>query len=172
VIDKLIAALEAEKWKEATWHAQAILRLRGVCKAQSSKSSTNILVPLSAVDLRTLLDTLLATPTSQDQSTGGTWRSRLKSLVKNLPDFKPDDSTSGTSPKPQSLGSIRSKRQLPSNRKYWPKEAKGVFWDLVRSLNKYDKEFAPGGTKSPIQLDVAEECTRRWWEMEYGYGAV
>jgi len=168
---QLISALQESKWEEAKWHAQAMLRLKGVSKARSSKSSTNTQVPLSAVDLPTLLDTLLATPTSQDPSTDSTWRSKLKSLAKNLPDFSTSDSTIGTSPEPAAPGSIASKKPLPSNRKYWPKEAKGVFWDLVRSLNKYDKEFAPGGTKSPIQLDVAEECTRRWWELEYGYSA-
>ena len=52
--------------------------------------------------------------------------------------------------------------------KYWPGEAKDVFWSLVKRLNNYDKEHSPGGRKSPIQLAVAEEATRRWWRMEYG----
>jgi hypothetical protein len=98
-----------------------------------------------------------------------TWRSRLKSLVKSLPDSSTRDSMNGQQQAQRASGQTQGKRYLPSKRKYWPGEAKDVFWDLVRALNKYDKEHAPGGTKSPIQLDVAEEATRRWWEMEHGY---
>jgi hypothetical protein len=169
MINQLVEALNKGEKEKATWLAQAILRLNGVCKAPSSKGSTQHLIPLSGADLPTLLGILLEIPTLRGASEESTWRSKLKSLVKNLPDSSTRGSQSGTSRTRPRAGSIRSKRRLPSNRKYWPKDAKDVFWNLVRSLNKYDKEFAPGGTKSPIQLDVAEECTRRWWEMEHGY---
>jgi len=56
---------------------------------------------------------------------------------------------------------------LHSNRKYWPAEAKDVFWHLVRQLNKYDKEATEAGHKSPLQLAMSEEATRSWWRSEY-----
>jgi hypothetical protein len=169
VIEKLMTALEAEKWEDATWHAQAILRLNGVSRLQSSIGSTRHPIPLSAADLPTLLGMLLETQTLRGVSEESTWRSRLKSLVKSLPDSSTRDSMNGQQQAQRASGQTQGKRYLPSKRKYWPGEAKDVFWDLVRALNKYDKEHAPGGTKSPIQLDVAEEATRRWWEMEHGY---
>ena len=162
----LLDTLNSQKWEEARWHARAMLHLKGVSKAQSSKHSTKTLVPLSAVDLRTLLVTLLETPISTDPSEDGMWRSRLKSLVKSLPESSVTDSKSGQGQGQQSAGSQARRKPLPFKRRYWPGEAKDVFWNLVRSLNKYDKEFMK--KKSPIQLQVAEEATRRWWEMEYG----
>ena len=146
---------------------EAILHFKEVSRAQSSKYSTKTLVPLSAVDLRTLLVTLLETPTSTDPSGESMWRSKLKSLVNDLPKSSTTDSTSwqesGTQP---AAGSQASYRPLPSRRRYWPGEAKDVFWNSVRALNKYDKEQKRD--KSPIQLAVAEEITRRWWRLEYG----
>jgi hypothetical protein len=165
MVDKLILALEGQKWEEARWLAQAILHLKGVSKAQSSKHSTKSQVPLCAVDLRTLLDTLLETPTSTDLSGESMWRSKLKSLVKSLPSSSSAGSTSGQKGTAPVAGSQPSYKPLPSKRQYWPGEAKDVFWDMIRELNTYDKE--QGNDKSPIQLLVAEEITRRWWEVEY-----
>lgn len=166
--DKLLVALENRREKEARWHAEAILHLNGVSNAQSSKHSMNSLVPLSAVDLPTLLDTLLGIQTLQGVSAGSTWRLKLKSQAKSLRDSKNTDSKSGRKQEQPAAGLPARIKPLPSRRQYWPGEAKDVFWNLVRSLNKYDKKHAPQGKKSPIQLEVAEEITRRWWEDEYG----
>jgi hypothetical protein len=56
---------------------------------------------------------------------------------------------------------------LHSNRKYWPREAKDVFWHLVRQLNKFDREATEAGSKSPLQLATSERITRSWWRSEY-----
>ena len=168
MVNKLLAALEKKHWKEARWLVEALLHLKKVSRVQSSKHSTKTLVPLSAVDLRTLLVTLLATPTSTDPSGGSMWRSKLNALVKSLPGSSSIDSANGQASETQpAAGSQTGYRPLPSRRRYWPGEAKDVFWNMVRALNKYDKEQER--EKSPIQLAVAEEITRRWWELEYGH---
>lgn len=94
------------------------------------------------------------------------WRSKLSSLAKNLPTSSSSDSGSGQEQEQPASGATTRPKRLPSRRRYWPGEAKDVFWDLVRKLNKYDRDHELD--KSPIQLDVAEEATRRWWELEYG----
>ena len=167
-LEDLIAALEGQNWKDARWHAEAQLHLRGVYKVRSSKHSTETMIQPSAADLRTLLDTLLETLISTDQSTESTSRSKLKSLVKSLPSSKSTGSGSGQEAEQPAAGSPAKRKRLPSKRQYWPVEAKDVFWSLVKRLNEYDKKHSPGGRKSPIQLAVAEEATRRWWRMEYG----
>lgn len=169
MVEKMLDALDSQNWEEARWLADAILRMNGISKVQSSKGSTKTTIPLSAADLPTLLDMLLETRISTGVSKGSTWKSKLKSLVKSLPSFSNTDFSSGQEQGQRAAGSPQQRRPLPSRRRYWPGEAKDVFWNLVRSLNKYDKEHAPQGKKSPIQLAVAEEITRRWWEIEYGH---
>jgi len=168
MLQKLINTLSSENWEEARWLAEAILHLNEVSRVQSSKHSTKTLVPLSAVDLRTLLVTLLEIQTLQGVSMDSTSRSKLKSFLNNPSLSNATASNSGQKQEPAAAGSRAKPRRLPSKRRYWPGEAKDVFWNLVRSLNKYDKEFMPQGKKSPVQLEVAEEITRRWWELEYG----
>jgi hypothetical protein len=167
--ESLFAALESGRLEEAKWHAQAILHLKGISKVQSSKHSIKTSIPLSACDLPTLLDTLLAIQTSTDPLLDDTSSARLKSLAKSLRNSSTSDSSTGPVADPPSRGSRPSIKRLHSNRKYWPQSAKTVFWDVVRNLNQYDKELAKGGKKSPIQLLVAEEITRRHWEDENGY---
>ena len=171
MVNKLIAALEGEKWEDARWFVEAALQQRGVSKRRSKTHSTNTPLPLSAFDLPTLLDTLLETPTSTDPSGGSMWRSRLSVLVKSLRESSTSNSSTGPIPGLLAVGSRPRPKRLPSRRQYWPGDAKDVFWNLVRSLNKYDKEFSPQGRKSPIQLEIAEAVTRRWWEVEYGQEA-
>jgi hypothetical protein len=162
----LLNALDEEKWEEAKWLASAILRSNGILKVQSSVGSTKTQIPSSGADLPTLLGTLLETPISTEAWEDTTWRSRLSSAASALQESNGTDSKSGQTPEPVVDGSPQSRKPLPSKRQYWPGEAKDVFWNLVRSLNAYDKEFSKG-VKSPIQLQVAEEATRRWWRMEY-----
>lgn len=167
MVDQILAALEAGETEKAKWLVQAILHMNGVSRVQLSKGSMNINGPLSAADLPTLLDTLLETQISPEPSTDTTWRSRLKSAATSLRESSASDSESGPEPEPTAASATPQVRPLPSNRKYWPAEAKDVFWSLVRQLNKYDKENSDQGQRSPLQLSIAEEATRRWWNVEH-----
>lgn len=163
MVDQLISALQEGKKEEATWLVQAILHSSGVSKIPSSDGSTRGSVPLSAADLPTLLDILLETPTSPVASVDSTLKSKLRSQAKSLHGSNSAGSQSGTASERGQSGSTQPNRPLSSNRKYWPRPAKTVFWDLVRELNAWDKENMKKGERSPIQLDVAEEATRQWW---------
>lgn len=164
----LDAAIVKKDWGNVRWLVEATLLSRGVCKLESSLGSTTTRIPLSAADLPTLLDILSETLTSQELSTVGTSRSKLSQVATSLRKSNESGLTSGPSAAPAAAGSTPPVKRLPSNRKYWPGDAKDVFWNLVRSLNKYDKEYMPGGRKSPIQLEAAEWVTRKWWRLEHG----
>ena len=167
MIEKVIGSLASGRHEEARWLVEAVLHMNGVSKAQSSSTSTLAMVPLSAVDLPTLVDMLLEIPTLQDPSADSTWRSRLKSARDALKKSNGTDSGSGQAKQNQpAQSSTTQSRPLPSNRKYWPGDAKDTFWSLVRLLNKYDKENMEGGQRSPLQLSVAEAVTRRCWNLE------
>ena len=168
MVGKLIASLETGNLKEARWLAEATLLARGVSKTQRSGSSTKgDTIPLSAVDLQTLLGMLLETPTSQAASMDATSRSKLKLAQESLQKSNGLRCVSGPGPAPTAPLPPPPKKPLPSNRKYWPKEAKDVFWHLVRQLNKFDKEATEAGTKSPLQLATSEAATRSWWRSEH-----
>ena len=168
MIEKLISALEENRGKEARWLAEAILLSRGESKTQRSGSSTKgDTVPLSAVDLLTLLDILLEIQTLPAALMAATSRSKLKLARANLQKSNGTNSVSGQRPEPTAPSPPPPRKPLHSNRRFWPSEAKDVFWHLVRQLNKYDKGSTEEGHKSPLQLATSEAATRSWWRSEY-----
>ena len=167
MVDALLGALNNNQLEKSKWLVQAILLSSGTSKVQSSKGSTTTLVPLSAVDLPTLLDTLSEIPTSPDLSMDDTSRSKLKSAAILLRTSSGSNSGSGHSEVPAAQSSTPPVMPLSSNRKFWPAEEKDNFWSLVRQLNAYDKESTAQGTKSPLQLSIAEAVIRRSWNVDH-----
>lgn len=164
--EAILDTMRRREWEKAKWMTEALLRKNQVSKGERSLGSTKVQVPLSAVDLPTLLDMLLETQTPTGPLVDGTSRSSLRKAAEYLRKSSGTNSESGQEQGPTAASPTPSTRPLHSNRKYWPAEAKDVFWSLVKDLNKYDKAATEQGTKSPLQLSVAEEVTRRWWNLE------
>jgi len=167
MLDQLFTFLSAGNMEKAKWLVQAALLSNGVSKVESLRGSTKTQIPLSACDLPTLLDTLSETPTSTALSLDDTLRSRLKSAATRLRTSSGSSSESGQAKEPAAASATPPPRPLSSNRKYWPAEEKDNFWSLVRQLNAYDKESTAQGTKSPLQLSVAEAVIRRCWSVDH-----
>ena len=167
MVGPVFDALNACQWEKAKWLVQAVLLSNGVSKVESLRGSTKTLIPLSACDLPTLLDTLSETQTSTALSMDDTLRSRLKSAATRLRTSSGSSSESGPAKEPAAASVTPPPRPLSSNRKYWPAEEKDNFWSLVRQLNAYDKESTAQGTKSPLQLSVAEAVIRRCWSVDH-----
>lgn len=164
--EKILEVMRGREWQKAKWMCEALLRKNGVSRVERLSGSTKALVPVSAADLPTLLDMLLETQTPTGPLVGDTSRSSLRKAAEYLRKSSGTNSEGGHKQEPAAPSSTPSVKPLPSNRKYWPGEAKDVFWSLVKQLNKYDKEHAAQGQRSPLQLLVAEEATRRWWNLE------
>ena len=165
-LEIILATMRAKKWKEAKWQSEALLRLNQVSRVEVLHGSTKTQVPLSAADLPTLLGMLLETLTPTGSSQDATSRSSIRKAITYLNQSSGTNSESGQRLEPAAPSSTPLSKPLSSNRKYWPGEAKDVFWSLVKRLNKYDKENSSGGQMSPLQLFVAEESVRRWWGLE------
>ena len=52
------------------------------------------------------------------------------------------------------------KKSLPKDVKYWPRGSKDTFYTVVKALNAWDRENAPGGRSSPLNGWVAEAVAR------------
>lgn len=165
--EQILETMRRKEWAKAKWMTEALLLKNGVSRGERSFGSTKTPVPLSAIDLPTLLDMLLGIQTPTGSLVEGTSRSSLRKAVEYLRKNSGTNSDAGPEQEPSAASPTQSIRPLHSNRKYWPGEAKDVFWSLVRQLNKYDKESTEAGQRSPLQLSIAEEATRRWWRLEY-----
>lgn len=165
--EKILELMREKKWEEAKWVSEALLRSKGVSKAEVLHGSTKMQLPLSAADLPTQLGMLLEIQTPTGPLVDDTSRSSIKKAITYLQKNSGTNSETGPTEAQPAPSSTPSRKRLHSNRKFWPGEAKDVFWSLVKRLNKYDKEATTEGDRSPLQLWVAEEATRQWWRGRF-----